>query len=386
MKYRSLGLLLLTFLLTVPALTQTQSLSTPLTNQELVQLVYQLPAHPERKEALIDEIRRRGIGFPLTDGLRALVASKSGNDASLRRALEEAERRRLNPVVSSLPPESEGEELISKTRNVTLAAAGAMPDFIVKQIITRSVALGNSQNWAVSDHLTVAVSYRANAGEEYRVLSVNGMPSTQTSGSQSYEQMGGTTSTGEYVSMLADLFDPASRTTFKMVDTDVLRGRRTIVYEYEIQKQFSKQMIKASGFGDNQIITGYRGRVWIDRELYRVLRLEDVATDIPSDFPVSAASSMVDYDWVTINEHQYLLPSRAEITLAARANNRQLQTRNEIRFRGYQKFGSDVRIIEDVPDDDEPPSQQTKQPAQPASSPQRATPQAPPVPKPSPTP
>jgi len=383
MKYRSFGLLFFILLLTVPAFGQAQSNSTPLSNQELVRLVYQLPAHPERKEALIEEIRRRGIGFPLTDGLRALVASKSGNDASLRRALEEADRRRLNPAGSSLPSESEGEELISKTRNVTLAAAGAMPDFIVKQVITRSLALGTSQNWMVSDHLTVAVSYRANAGEEYHVLSVNGVPqSAEANGSHSYEQLGGTTSTGEYVSMLADLFDPASRTTFKMVDTDVLRGRRTIVYEYEVQKPYSKQMIKARGFGDNEIITGYRGRVWIDRELYRVLRLEDVATDIPSDFPVSAASSMVDYDWVMINDHQYLLPSRAEITLAARASNQQLQTRNEIRFRGYQKFGSDVRIIEDVDDADEPPAQQTQQ--QPST--QRPTSTTPPAPQPSPTP
>lgn len=382
MRYSLLGPVFILLLLTISVFSQTQPELAPLTNQELVRLVYQLPAHPERKEALIEEIRRRGIGFPLTDGLRALVASKSGNDASLRRALEEAERRRLNPSASQLPPEAEGEELIAKTRNVTLAAAGAMPDFIVKQIITRSVAIGTSQNWQVSDHLTVAVSYRASAGEEYKVLSVNGIPSAQSEGSQSYEQLGGTTSTGEYVSMLADLFDPASHTTFKMVDTDVLRGRRTIVYEYEVQKPYSKQMIKARGFGDTQIVTGYRGRVWIDRELYRVLRLEEIAIDIPSDFPINAASNVVDYDWVTINEHQYLLPSNAELIMAARFDNRQFQTRNEIRFRGYQKFGSDVRIIEDVDDEDEPPPPTPRQQPQTGHSPQQTQP----APKPSPTP
>src|SRR2546422_8487763 len=67
--------------------------STPLTSPELVRLVYQLPKHPDQRDEIVDEIRKRGIGFPLTDGMRSLVATKSGSDAVLRRTLEEAERR-----------------------------------------------------------------------------------------------------------------------------------------------------------------------------------------------------------------------------------------------------------------------------------------------------
>src|SRR5689334_20884759 len=72
-----------------------QTPTTPLTSQELVRLVYQLPGHPEKRDEVIEEIRKRGIGFPLTDGMRSVVASKSGNDSLLRRTLEEAERRRV---------------------------------------------------------------------------------------------------------------------------------------------------------------------------------------------------------------------------------------------------------------------------------------------------
>src|SRR5918997_3218868 len=75
-----------------------QSTDAPLTSQELVRLVYQLPKNPGLRDEIVKEIRRRGIGFPLTDGLRGVVATKSGNDALLRRTLEEAERRRLNPT------------------------------------------------------------------------------------------------------------------------------------------------------------------------------------------------------------------------------------------------------------------------------------------------
>src|SRR6476619_7121856 len=147
----------------------------PLTSKEIVSLLYQLPRYPEKRDELLEQIRKRGIGFTLTDGMRSLVATKSGNDALLRRTLEEAERRRVNPTASALPSETEGHELLERTRNVTLAAANAMPDFLVKQIIKRSVAYGETANWIPKDNLTIAVGYRANAGEEYKVLTVNGM-------------------------------------------------------------------------------------------------------------------------------------------------------------------------------------------------------------------
>lgn len=333
-----------------------QTSNAPLTSQELVRLVYQLPAHPEKRDEVIEEIRQRGIGFQLTDGLRSVVASKSGNDALLRRTLEEAERRRLNPVASSLPPGAEALDLLAKTRAATLAASEAMPDFIVKQQITRSRAYGKTNNWVTLDRLTVAVSYRASAGEEYKLLAVNGLPpGTDVKEGSGYEEIGGTSSTGEYVSMLAALFNESTRAEFKAVDTDVLRGRRTIVYEFEVKQPYSKQIIKATGAGEQEIITGYRGRIWVDRETSRVLRLEDISTDIPAGFPVTAAESRIDYDWVTINERQYLLPSDAEIKLTAAVGNQSIQTRNEIRFRNYQKFGAEVKIIEDIGDDDEPP-------------------------------
>jgi len=148
----------------------------PLSSKEIVSWLYQLPRDPEKRDELVEEIRKRGINFPLTDGMRSLVATKSGNDSLLRRTLEEAERRRVNPVGSTLPSSTEGTELLERTRNVTLAAAGAMPDFIVKQLIRRSVAYGTTTNWIPQDTLSIAVGYRANQGEQYKLLTVNGVP------------------------------------------------------------------------------------------------------------------------------------------------------------------------------------------------------------------
>jgi hypothetical protein len=344
----------------------------PLTSQELVRLVYELPKHPERHDEIVETIRKRGLGFPLTDGMRSLVAAKSASDPVLRRTLEEAERRRANPATESLPAPSEGTEVLGRTKNVTLAAANAMPDFIVRQLIKRSRAYGSTSNWLQQDNLTIGVSYRQTVGEQYKVLAVNGVPPPEVKEGSEYDQSvpGGATSTGEYVSGLASIFKDESRTTFKMVDTDVVRGHRTVVYEFEVQKAYSQLVLKAD---KNQIANvGQRGRVWIDREQDRVLRFEQIATEIPADFPIRAASSLIDYDWVPINERPYLLPIHADILMTSLYQGTQTeQSRNDIRFRGYQKFGAAVKVIDEVDDTELPTEAPSAPPIKPVKPPKR---------------
>src|SRR5215204_3250290 len=351
--------------LTIPATAQDAK---PLTNQEFVKLLYQLPRSPDTRDEIIEEIRRRGIGFQLTDGMRSLVSTKSGNDSLLRRTLEEAERRRVNPTASALPSEAEAEELLQRTRNVTLAAANAMPDFLVKQIIKRSVAYGQTANWIPQDNLTIAVGYRANVGEEYKILTVNGMPAgpdVQASRDYSkYAPKGASSSGVEYISALADVFKPQSKTEFRVVDTDVIQTRRTVVYEYTIKKELSQLTLSLADTGARATV-GSRGRLWLDRELDRVLRFEQIATEIPPDFPITAASSLIDYDWVSINERKYLLPTHSEILLTTTQPKFVLQSRNDVRFRSYQKFSAELKVIDEVDGDDEPVQETPPKPIKP---------------------
>lgn len=333
----------------------------PLTNQEFVRMVQQLPQSAAMKEQLIEAIRERGLGFALNNGLRSLVATKSGNDPELRRTLDEAERRRANPTASTLPPSAEGIALWENARQAADAAAERMPDFTVKQIINRYHSPGGLNNWTLDDRLTVAVSYRAEGSEDYKLLAINDVPYTKESrdGRTGYTNAGGTSSTGEFVTVLKALFAPESQTAFRMVDTDTLQQRRTLVYEYEVKTEHSQQRISAPSLTDRVIVTGFRGRVWIDRETYRVLRLESEAVDIPADYPVTAASRMIDYAPVKIGEREFLLPVHADVRLAVRVGREKYYSRNDIRFRGYRRFGAEVRIIED---DDAPVTEEPTQP------------------------
>jgi hypothetical protein len=134
-------------------------------------------------------------------------------------------------------------------------------------------------------------------------------------------------------------------------------GRRTLVFEYAIEQPLSNLNLRADTAAAS---VGSRGRVWIDRETNRVLRFEQVATEIPPGFPITAASSLIDYDWVTIGEGKYLLPTHSEILLTRLNGSMPRQSRNEIRFRGYQKFGAELKIIDEIDEKDFPPEKPEK--------------------------
>ena len=75
--------------------------------------------------------------------------------------------------------------------------------------------------------------------------------------------------------------------------------------------------------------------------------------------PVRAASRNIDYDWVTIGEEKFLLPLLSDVRLTIRQQGQFYETRNLIRFREYQKVGSEVKILDD--DQEEIPEDPTNQ-------------------------
>ncbi|HEX8635727.1 MAG TPA: hypothetical protein VF703_16380 [Pyrinomonadaceae bacterium] len=339
----------------------------PLTSQELVRLVYQLPAQPQKRDEIVEEIRRRGIDFELTTGLRGIVATKSGSDPLLRRTLEEAARRRVNPANYAPPSAAEAAQVLANARRASLESVKSIPDFVVKQLVTRSEARGQTQNWRVRDRLTVAVTYRESAGgEQYKLLSTNGLPDASSGAERgSYEQAGGSTTTGEFASLLIRIFSADAAAAFNAVDTDTLRARRTIIYDFNIKKEVAGNRLLYNGNGETRMTTtGLRGRIWVDRENFRVLRAEYATTDVEPDFPIRNLDKAIEYDWVTISEKRYLLPVAATATFTTSVpvtyierggrgkftQTEIVQSRNEIRFRNYQRFGSEVKIIEE--DDD----------------------------------
>lgn len=318
----------------------------PISQTEYVQKLYGIQNNAAAEE-LVEVLRRRGISFPVTDGIRSLTRSKSKNHEGLKRALEEAERRRRDPEATRLPAPAEAVTVLEKTRENTLALVDDMPDFVVKQLITRSEAYAGTGNWRPYDNLIIAVSYSALKGEQYKVLSKNGAPvNFETSGS--YSGLDGATSGGEFVEDLRKIFKDESKTRFEPESTDIVRGRKAIVFNYEIDianNKYGGVGLKGPVYRSSP--AGEKGRIWIDRDNFRVIRIEYQLTDIEPNFPVKAVTKTIDYDEVSIAGENYLLPVLSDFRGKVEGSGKLFEQRNLIRFRGYQKYGTEVTIVEE---------------------------------------
>jgi len=332
----------------------TTQATAPVSAEELLRMLKQIREQPSIREVIVSQIESRGIGFDLTEDIKSDVRVYGGGKLVLA-ALEKADARRRNPAqaareeaASILPSPEAGRQLLEETRIATLQATEDLPDFIVRQQVSRSFARGESENWIPQDNLMLEVTYEAKKGERYKVLNVNGLPPVEVSEGSDYAQLGGSTSTGEFALALTALFSPETRAQFHMQRAELLKGRPTVVYTFTVSKERSRKHVR---YGDGrEIITAYAGWVWIDREQKRVLRMEDLAVDLPPDFPITHITSSVDYDFVRISEQPYLLPVEAEVRMKVR-DRAQFQTRNRILFRGYRKFEAEIRTVDDIPEE-----------------------------------
>ena len=82
--------------------------------------------------------------------------------------------------------------------------------------------------------------------------------------------------------------------------------------------------------------------MYLDTATHSIRRITVDADNIPEFLAVRATTISVDYSWVTINGHDYLLPARGAVSLREGKHQAVL---NEFEFRGYRRFGSSVRIL-----------------------------------------
>ena len=321
---------------------------TPISQPEYVKMLYAAEKDPSRRTEIVAELRSRGIGFVVTDGIRGLTRSKGANDDELKRALEEADRRRRDPVGTRLPGAADAAAIIEKTRANSRNVVEEMPDFVVKQLITRSQAYAGTNNWRPYDNLVIAVSYSNDKGEQYRVLAKNGAPVTDSTQAGNYNGLDGATSGGEFVEDLQKIFRPESKTQFSLLTTDSVRGRRAVVYEYEIAIENNRDGgVGLKGPVYQSSPAGQSGKIWIDRDTFRVLRIEYKLTDIDPNFAVKAVTKSIEYEMVEIAGENHLMPTVSDFRGTVESGGRRFESRNLIRFRNYQKYGTDVRILDD---------------------------------------
>jgi hypothetical protein len=234
-------------------------------------------------------------------------------------------------------PPYPSDDIIFQTREVAANFTETLPNYVVKEFTTRYISQAANRGrtpWQAQDVVTVDLIY-LDGKENYTNMMINGRASKDASKNGSWSE-------GEFASSLNALLSPYSATEFRNKRAVTIVNRPAFKYDYTIDQPRSAWRIETGG----QVYQpGYDGSIWIDKESFRVLRIEMSARNLPGSFPIDTTESSLDYDFVLIGEQKFLLPVHSE-SLSCWRENAQC-SRNVIDFRNYKKYSADSSITFD---------------------------------------
>jgi len=226
-----------------------------------------------------------------------------------------------------------GDRFLEAARAKVFEFSKTLPNFLCEETVQRYISKSVPPKWKRQDRLSAEILY-IDGKENYRNLKRNGKPLKES------PERSGAWSTGEFGSMMQDIFDPATRAEFKKERTTEIGGAEAVVYSYSIRQPNSHWRVS---FGGKPVYPAFTGSVWIDTESHRVLRIEMIAKRLPADYPMDVIEMTLDYDKVRIGGTEYLLPTRSEDLSCQRWT--RLCRRNEVEFRNYRKFATESTIM-----------------------------------------
>jgi hypothetical protein len=317
-----------------------QSTDGPLTLRDLHKMLRESVGRNMTQADLAAYIERFGIEFDPTPDVVGRLRANGAHQHLINTIKREAEKLSASAgKVVAIGPQA-SDPFIEETRKVVRDYLEELPDFICQEVIERYYDFEGRGAWDRADKLTYELTYSRGKGESYKPINAIGRPVTRP-----LEQVGGTTSTGDFATFLARLFDVESKAIFTAAGKERLGVRQTRIYDYRVPREYSKLTVKVEGA--SAVIAGYSGSVWIDEETKRVLRINQVLDDLPKNYPGGIFETSLDYDIVKLSglDIDFLLPIQSEVIFSDRR--RKEYRRNLIYFKFYRKFETDIKITED---------------------------------------
>ena len=292
----------------------------------------------------VEDLQGLGAGPQTVAALKALRSASA--------ALPVAPPAPPKPVYVGPPaPNSiEQKEILAKVTESALNYSRNLPNFICLQVTTRYLDNTGLENYRLIDTIGERLSY-ADQKEDYKVVQRNHIPVTNLR----HEELGGATSSGEFGTMLKEIFSPETEATFDWERWATLRERRAHVFSFRVRQPNSKYSIYHQASG-RTVIAGYRGLIYADAKTFMVMRIKMEAENLPVDFAIQDVSLDLNYDYQTISSQQFWLPLKSEL----RSREGKYLVKNETEFRLYNKFSAESTI--DFADPGDPlPADATKE-------------------------
>ena len=304
----------------------------------------------------VEDLQGLGAGVRTLEALRKL----SQDSATLPAAPPPP------PPPPTRPPPSDSEltTILAAVKEYALNYTKNLPNYVCVQTTRRRIEPTARGYIPQGDTVQEMLSF-VDGKESYKVEAINGKSESNVK----HEQLGGVVTSGEFGTMLFNIFDPESGAEFHWDHWATLRGKLMYVFAYSVPKSHGYSMYH--GESKREYTSAYKGLVYADVQSKAVMEIQMETVGIPADFPIGEVTLKLDYSPTKIADQEYVLPFHFELN----SKEVRAETTNRADYRLYQKFGSEASItfgdVEPIPED------QLKE--QPAQSPQGAPPKAAPA-------
>ncbi len=198
-------------------------------------------------------------------------------------------------------------------------------------------------NRQVRDVVTASVTYKE--GLEYpNDVRINGQPSNDSKA----PEKSGAWSMGEFATALEAIFAPVSHAKFKFEKETTLHKIPALIFEFQVaakeNKLYSLHAIYPTG-KQSSLFPAYHGELWIDKADFGLLRLERKTGGIDAGFPISSATTEIDYTNLPLGDGtNFVLPTHADVQTCSVDEGLEC-AHNIVSFTNWHKYGAKSRIL-----------------------------------------
>jgi len=221
---------------------------------------------------------------------------------------------------------------LEHAREVNLAYASNMPNFVADETAKRYTSDSMSAQWGYLDTIETEITFKGAVAVRQQIRK-DGKP-----WGRPFQALPGFKWSGGFGTEIRPLFDPRCPTTIQYEGRAEVRGKQLVEYRYSSPPDgcFNPFYLQYQRYNP-----GRTGHVFVDDPSGNVIQLDEEASGFPAELEFAQRNEEVSWDYVKIGEASHLLPIGATFVVLYSTGNR---TRVEVTYKNHRHFEASTNI------------------------------------------
>lgn len=221
---------------------------------------------------------------------------------------------------------------LEHAREVNLAYASNMPNFVADETAKRYTSDSGSSHWRYLDTIETEITFKGLRAVRTQIRR-NGKPWTRP-----FQALPGFKWYGGFGTEIRPVFDVQCPTTIEYERRAEVRGKRLLKYRFSSPADgcFVPFYVE-----DKQYNPARTGHAFIDDPGGNVIQLDEEASGFPADFEFADRKEQVSWDYVKIGDASHLLPVAANFVVVYSSEAR---AKVEVEYKNHRHFEASTNV------------------------------------------